>query len=385
MSKPVYLIIVPFFPSKNRHWGSYLYDQAIAIKSTNRYNVVVIRSTSNIINDGDYEFGGLHVYRFKEKNLPSAMWDGFFDRYNYKSFEFCLNKNGISIDDIAVVHAHVFRQGSYARKLKQKNPKILTILQHHGYDVLGLNDGIFSKYSWHKRHVINYGSIICNSIDLHVGVSEATLDSLKQHKGICVKDDYVLYNGVDMSQFHPLSLKKNSCFTIGCVANFWKIKDHITLIKAIEHLTHQYRYNVKAILIGTGAELETCKSYVETHNLSDYIEFRDHMPHNKLINFYNELDLFVLPSHWDTLGCVYLEAYACGVPFMSAEGSGIIELIPKSERHLWIAPKSNPERLATMIKNYIDSRPAQHLIKSIDIKDTIADFINLIDQKINNC
>lgn len=105
------------------------------------------------------------------------------------------------------------------------------------------------------------------------------------------------------------------------------------------------------------------------------------MPHYKLIHFYNSLDLFVLPSYWDTLGCVYLEAYACGVPFMAAEGTGIKELIPVDERHKWIAPKSDPEQLAKMIYDYIENRYPQTLTQSININDLVSNFLRVIDNK----
>ncbi len=381
MDKPIYVEIVPYFPSEDRHWGSYLFDQVKAINSLNKYHVVVLRSTLNPQQDGDYEYNGVKVYRFKERNLPSALWSGFYDTSNCKNLESCLHRLDIDVADIAVVHAHMIRQGTYAAFLKKRNPHIVSLLQHHGYDVLAVGDGRFARYGWHKRHVINYGTKICNEIDMHIGVSQATLEQLSNYPKIKPKDQYVLYNGVDMDSFHPILATPNKQFTIGCVANFWEIKDQITLIKAVEVLNGRYKQTVKAILVGTGFTLEDCKQYVVSHHLEDIIIFQDNMPHDKLIHFYNSLDLFVLPSYWDTLGCVYLEAYACGVPFMSAEGTGIKELIPVEDQSKWIAPKSDPEKLALMIKDYIENRPVQKLNTPIDITELISDFLNVVDQK----
>lgn len=381
MRKLIYLFIVPFFPSKSSHGGSYIYDQVMSIKATNKYDVVVIMHTPDINKSGDYEFGGIKVHRFKERHLPSAIWDGFFDSSNFNNFENCLKRLNIRVENIAVVHAHVFRQGIYANKLKQQNPNILTILQHHGYDVLGLNDGIFSNHKWHRHHVVKYGVNICNNIDLHVGVSQATLECLTHYKRLVIKDQYVLYNGVDTVKFHPLSKTRKDRFTIGCIANFWKVKDHISLIKAVEILVKEYSYNIEAILVGTGAELDKCKKYVDINNLINNITFKKPIPHDQLINFYNSLDLFVLPSYWDTFGCVYLEAYACGIPFITAEGTGVKELIPESERSMWVAPKSDPVQLAKMIKNYIDNRYKQTLTTPIDINYFIGKFLETVERK----
>lgn len=382
MSAPIYLFIVPFFPSDTCHGGSYIYDQVKAIAATGKYRVIVLLGTSNIEGDGDYEFEGITIFRFREHQLPSMLWQGFYDKKNIEHFKLCLNRLNISCKDIEVVHAHVIRQGLYANYVKEQNPKVLSILQHHGYDVLGLDDGKFAKYRWHRRHALTYGIGICNKIDLHVGVSAATLKVLKQYKGLTIKDSYVLYNGINNSLFHPLDRQSHKDFTIGCVSNFWKIKDQITLIKAVESVITQNKY-IKVYFVGVGATLSECKDYVDNHGLSNCIEFLQPMPHDKLIKFYNSLDLFVLPSYWDTLGCVYLEAYACGIPFMTAEGTGIKELIPESDYPRWVAPRSNPEKLAQMILNFIKYRYPQKLTISIDIDSLIGNFLNYIDKKIN--
>lgn len=381
MGKPIYLFVVPFFPSDSTHGGSYIYDQVKAIAALNTYRVVVLMGTKNISQDGDYNFNGIDIFRFREYNLPSMLWAGFFDKINVKEFDKALRRLDIEYTDIEIVHSHVIRQGLYSNYLKQKNPKILTILQHHGFDVLGLNDGRFSKYDWHRKHSLNYGKKLCNDIDLHIGVSKATINELINIKDINIKDSYVLYNGIDRSLFHPKTFNKRSRFTIGCVANFWKIKDQITLIKAVEILT-QKGLNIKAAFVGVGATLNECEEYVKDHSLSNFIDFLQPMPHDSLIDFYNSIDLFVLPSYWDTLGCVYLEAYACGVPFMAAEGTGIKELIPEADYSRWISPKSDSVKLAEMILDFIKHRYKQELTISIDINSLIHDFIDYIDNKL---
>ena len=43
------------------------------------------------------------------------------------------------------------------------------------------------------------------------------------------------------------------------------------------------------------------------------------MMHENLPSFYQSLDLFVLPSYYEAFGCVYAEAYSCGVPFIAVK------------------------------------------------------------------
>ena len=63
------------------------------------------------------------------------------------------------------------------------------------------------------------------------------------------------------------------------------------------------------VFVGTGKTLNSCKKYVNNNNLSEFIIFEKEMEHYELNKFYNDIDLFVLPSYY-ALGCVYLESWA---------------------------------------------------------------------------
>ena len=59
---------------------------------------------------------------------------------------------------------------------------------------------------------------------------------------------------------------KNDIFTIGCVGNFWDIKDQITLIKSTHRLIEDGN-KIILRLIGSGPSLKSCKEYVFENNL----------------------------------------------------------------------------------------------------------------------
>ena len=317
------------------------------------------------------------MYRFTQYELPTNAWPGAGDYFNLHSFDKALKRIGIAYEDIAVVHAHVTGNAKYANYVKSKNPATRTILQHHGYDVLSLTDGRFADMQWHKRHCINYGVNLCNQIDLHVGVSEQILHYLEAYKGIYLKDKYVLYNGVDTSKFYQIE-ESHTGFHIGCVANFWELKDQITLIKAVENLICNGCTDIRVSFVGTGYTRESCERYVHDHALTDYFEFMNEVDHRQLNAFYNTLDLFVLPSYWDAFGCVYTEAYACGVPFMAAKGSGITEYIREDDFDNWVIEPHDYKSLAQNICRYMNHREKQTLKYSVDINELIKPFINYL-------
>ena len=382
MQKPIYLVITELFPTSDSFRGPYVYDQVRAIEKDGRYEVVVLRPTSWLHKEKNYEYNGIKVYRFTHYDLPSDMWPGSNTWLSLRAMDKCLKYLGIAYNDIAVVHAHVSNNARFANHVKCQNAECLTVLQHHGYDVLGLSLGRFSTKEWHRKRALRYGVRECNKIDLHVGVSKEILRYLENNEGIKLNGKYVLYNGVDTDKFFKKSLRlssKNKTFTIGCVANFWELKDQITLIKAVEILVESDCINIKVKFVGTGYTREDCEQYIQEKGLEQYFEFNNEVDHTQLNAYYNTLDLFVLPSYWDSFGCVYVEAYACGVQFMTAKGTGITELISETDFEKWVIEPHDYIALARNIKNYMNKHEKQILNSAIDIDTLVRNYLDFIN------
>lgn len=376
-----YIVITPFFPTNDKFTGPYISDQVKALERNSDFKVHVFKPKPWYSKAGDYSYEGVRVYRFSIFELPSNILPRLFEFLSLWSLERKLKNLGIDPADISVVHAHVTGLGVFANALKKKHPKILTVLQHHGFDVLSLQNGVLRNFKPHIGLVRRYGIKIANKIDLHVGVSQKTLDHLKSFKGTHIKDDYVLYNGVDTSKFYPIAgLKDPKQFTIGCIGNFWPLKDQITLLKAVKKLSEDGVFQLRVKLVGTGVTLDACKQFVDNNNMVSLVDFIPEIPHKELVLFYNSLDLFVLPSYYEAFGCVYTEAYACGVPFMAVEGQGIAELIPVEDQHIWLIEKGNYLQLSDKIKMFYKSKRKQTLSQCYGIDTTIVNFINYLNK-----
>lgn len=63
---------------------------------------------------------------------------------------------------------------------------------------------------------------------------------------------------------------------------------------------------------------------------------------------YGAMDLLVLPSHWEGLPGVVIEAMACGVPVVATDIPGTRELVGEGETG-WLAPPADPPGLALVI------------------------------------
>ena len=386
-------------------------DQVKAIIRNSDYEVRVFLGDSK--KDFDYEIDGIKVYRYKTRELPSNILNGFFNGYNARSFVKKVLQIGVNPQDVAFVHCHVSMRAACGLALKKLNPKIKVLLQHHDLDPFNLRSGVLLRNNrFNIRYRAKKAIALYNKVDLHICVSEACRDCLTlfpEPRPVEVYEDciralklceglprikpqktFVLYNGVDGRLFKSVSdskrLKADNTFRIGCIANFNDLKDHITLIRAFEVFlknikdgsvasTREFRLS----LLGTGETRTVCEKYIHEHELDAYMEWPKEVTHDHLPEYYHSLDLFVLPSYFEGFGCVYTEAYACGVPFMGVYHQGAAELIAPEERDKWLIQPHDYIKLAELITNYYRNRNRQILIHSYDIDALIKNYLDYID------
>ena len=387
MKRKIYLEITPFFPTEESFRGPYIYDQVRAIERNSDYEVVVIKTLSAFSTEKDesYEYQGIKVYNFKVIDIPSSVLPGLFHAINLLRFERFLKENvGIKPEEIAFVHSHVaYPAGALGVDFGRKH-NIKNFIQHHGLDVMQLSNGRLLKG---KARKLNSAFIkrrflkSVNRTDLNIGVSRKVLDELQKVDGFSNSNSYVLYNGVDTNKFFKKPKKKSDQFTIGCIGNFWKIKDQITLLKALNILVNENGIkDIRVIFVGSGPTLEECKRYVQEKTLNNFVEFQNEIDHTRLNDFYNSLDLFVLPSYYEALGCVYTEALEVGVPIIGVKGQGIEEIVKKDDRDSFLIEKGNVIQMTELIQKFIEMGAAYCVSYKLNIDSFISDFINKIER-----
>lgn len=116
----------------------------------------------------------------------------------------------------------------------------------------------------------------------------------------------VIPNGIDESLFFPSACdEKDDCMVV-CMARIEGIKNQLNLIKALNNS----RYRL--FIIGSVAANQTAY-YHECRKLAaENIHFIDHLPQEKLIQYYQKAKVHILPSWFETCGLSSLEAAAMG-------------------------------------------------------------------------
>ena len=399
--KKYYICVTPFFPSPKRWQGAYVLDQVKAIQRNSDYEVVVFKTNPLSDKEEDYVVDGVKVHTLRPLLMPSYILNGMTEGIVGRLFVRKLKTLGIDPQEVAFVHCHTASHAAFGFGVKRVNPRVKVMIQFHDLDPYTLRNGKWAEKRWNVRYRAKKSLSAFNRADLLICISTPVLGNLlafpkarpqevypsyltrleylKDFSSVKPKNTYVLYNGVDTTLFHPKQeVRKEDVFRIGCIANFQELKDHLTLIKAFE-LLHQKGYKKMVLsLLGSGGTKEECISYLVSHGLMKYVEWPKEVAHEALPAYYNSLDLFVLPSVYEGFGCVYTEAYACGVPFMGIYDQGAAELIDPEERDKWLIQPHDYEQLARIIERQYRKETKQHLCKSHDIDLLITEFLTYI-------
>lgn len=397
-----YLCVTPFFPSSTRWQGAYVLDQVKAIARNSDYKVVVFATHPLNEKVEDYVRDGIQVYSIRPLLMPSYILNGLTEGIVGRLFVRKLHQVGIDPNDVAFVHCHTASHAAFGFGVRKVNPNAKVLIQFHDLDPYTLRNGKWAEKRWNVRYRAKKSLAAFERADLLISISTPVQDNLlafpkarpqetypsylerlehlKDFPSLKSRKTYILYNGVDTSLFYPKEKVQRDVFRIGCIGNFQEIKDHITLIKAFEILIKKGFTNMRLSLLGTGETRPMCEEFINTHGLSEYVEWPKEVAHDKLPEYYRTLDLFVLPSVYEGFGCVYTEAYACGVPFMGVYDQGAAEVIAPEERAKWLIQPHDYEQLTRLIEEYYIKRYEQKLCKEIDINVLIKVFFKALSK-----
>jgi len=118
-------------------------------------------------------------------------------------------------------------------------------------------------------------------------------------------------NGVELQQFHnKMWPRKNQLVAIGNLR--WQ-KGYEYMLNAVNEVFREHEDYVLTI-IGTGVLEDQLKRQVETLGMKDRVEFLGTQPRDRIADFLNESQIFVMSSVTEGFPKALLEAIACGTP-----------------------------------------------------------------------
>ena len=226
-----------------------------------------------------------------------------------------------------------------------------------------------------KKLIVTYHNDITGSgISKHISVlyNQTMLKFILKtaHKIIITQPKYLDYSphlkkyrhkiivipaGVDTERFRPIKKIKKTKNTVG----FLSVLDEYHRYKGLDYLLKaiaKAKVNVpdiKLIVGGSGALLPVYKKMAKDLAIEKNVKFLGCIPDNKLPEFYNRLDVFVLPSisaKQEGFGIVVLEALACKTPVITTNITAIAKDLKIQDHGIVIKPKDADELAKMIIK-----------------------------------
>lgn len=130
----------------------------------------------------------------------------------------------------------------------------------------------------------------------------------------------IIPNGIDefwLNNVANSKTLKNMHLNLLVVGTINKNKNAICVARAARYLMNK-GYNVKVTLIG---EIKD-KGYYNRLKNNYFVNILPKMEKEKLIKYYRDADIFVLPSKTETFGLVYAEALSQGIPIIYSKNQG---------------------------------------------------------------
>jgi len=113
--------------------------------------------------------------------------------------------------------------------------------------------------------------------------------------------------------------------------------------------------SAQVLLVGDGPERPALEREAERIGLGDRLHFLGFVAHDRLPAVLAHADLLVLPSLYEELGTVLLEAMQAGLPIVASKTGGIPDVIEDGVNGL-LVPPGNPEALAHAIDRLLADR-----------------------------
>lgn len=262
-------------------------------KKINRDKYIFVFITSSLM-EGTYDSEFLHlgakIYYYKSSKNPYIIYNRV--------------KQIIREEQIDIIHTHVYTYNSiYSLLGKYLNIPVIS----HSHTTRTYNNIIKIIYHYWSTSIIN------KYANLKLACSTPAGKTL--YKGSPFE---ILPYGIDTNLFNP-SNKTNSAFTmnkivIGHVGRFLDVKNQSFILDLALNLNSElYHF----YLIGDGPDKIKIKDKIISKNLTN-ITLLDSRKDIEIF-MVNVFDIFILPSKFEGLGIVLLEAQSSGTPVIVSE------------------------------------------------------------------
>jgi glycosyltransferase involved in cell wall biosynthesis len=215
---------------------------------------------------------------------------------------------------------------------------------------------IHNMYIWADDRFIESRKNIYNKVTKFIAVSEKVRDFFSKKFDINKDKIVTICNGLDIKELQQITEEKREDygysekdFIFINVSSFNWHKFHILMLRAVEKLHAKYP-NFKLLFIGN-IHGEDCIAYlkriVEDSSMSNYVNFLNYMPKNRVLGMLKMSNCAIFPSLIEGFSISIAEAAYCQLPMILSDTGGARDLIKANDIGIII---DNPYRDITEMK-----------------------------------
>lgn len=200
---------------------------------------------------------------------------------------------------------------------------------------------------------------LASGADLVISISQTTLDRFLSWSTIDPGATAVLPNAIKLERFglveknrellRQLSIEgRKIIMTLGRMWSAERAKGFDEVIELMPRL-REAEPDIAYIAAGDGDDRPRLEAKAKMLGVADRVIFAGRIPEAQKLDYYRLADAYVMPSRWEGLGFVVLEALACGTPVVASSADGTQEAVGRGEMGAVADPKDQTALLSAVV------------------------------------
>jgi glycosyltransferase involved in cell wall biosynthesis len=232
-----------------------------------------------------------------------------------------------------LIHAHAALPCGHAAERISAKLGIPFVVSVHGLDVFYERQAGSTQGAWCRR--------VCERVYRQARAVICISEKVRERLSREAVKTALIYSGVDTSIFSP-GIEQKGPLIVLSVGNLIPTKGHAVLLRAFAQVVGVVP-DCELEIIGDGPERESLVRLAAHLDISPQVRFVGRKDRIAVAEAMKRCAVFALPSFYEGLGCVYLEAMACAKPVIGCEGQGIDGIIEHGSNGLLVPPQSEVE------------------------------------------
>ena len=274
----------------------------------------------------------------------------------------------IEDENIEIIHCHLPKSQYLGLFVKFLKPNLKLVFQEQG-DIIENRPINLKAYSYGK-----------NKLDVVIACSQEVKRQIIAKSNFPKEKIAVVYNYVNLK---PIDLKNKNFgekLNIAFAGRIIERKGWKEYIQALSLLKNE-NIDYHAHIAGVGSDVKKLHQLIQKLNLNKQITHHGFV--KNMSDFFDNIDILIVPSHWEPVGMVHLEAMSRGVIVIASDVAGMNEILFNNENCILVERKNPVSIKNAIIKLNKDENLKQRI--RISAFETAKKFdLNYFENELNN-